>query len=233
MTENRSAGRRGRSGLPDDDDGLAALSALANTALPSTPAPSVASRPLAAVSPLPDRPEPAAPAPAAAPALPTPPPGLPTAEATARRAVDAPRAADGDSDAEADDDGTANFIKQSTVQVDAQVAQRFRRYQDRDRPKPSNAEVIFRAIDAAQGRYRDIIDARRPQLPEGRRLGRAVPGRRPAGTRLATQVNFRPTVGEEAEIKQLSRDSGADSMSAFVNAVLDEFLPGAPRAARA
>ena len=97
--------------------------------------------------------------------------------------------------------------------------------------------MIFRALDAAQrDRYRDIIDARRPQLPEGRHFGRAVPGRRPAGSRLATQINFRPTVGEEAEIKKLSTESGADSMSAFINAGASnsKFLPGGgTRAARA
>ena len=111
------------------------------------------------------------------------------------------------------------------MQLDLDVARRFRRYQERDKPKPSNAEVVFRAVDAAYGRYADIIDARRPKLPEGRRLGRAVPGRRPPGTRLPTQINFRPTVREEAEIKRLATEAGAESMSAFVNAMLDEFLP--------
>jgi hypothetical protein len=230
MTETRPGrGRRG-GGLPDDDDALDALSALANKALPPA-----AARPLAAVPPVQDPPPPAAqPAEAATPAA-APSPAQAAAAEQPRPVRSAPPVQDSDSDDEpAADGGTEDFIKQSTVQVDAQVVQRFRRYQDRERPKPSNAEVIFRALDAARGRYRDIIDARRPQLPEGRHFGRAVPGRRPAGSRLATQINFRPTVGEEAEIKKLSAESGADSMSAFINAMLDEFLPGGgTRAARA
>lgn len=236
MTETRPGrGRRG-GGLPDEDDALDALSALANKALPSA-----AARPLVAVPPVQDPPPPDAQP--AEPARATPPETNPAAAPSpaqtapaeqARPVRSAPPVQDSDSDDEpAADGGTEDFIKQSTVQVDAQVVQRFRRYQDKERPKPSNAEVIFRALDAARGRYRDIIDARRPQLPEGRHFGRAVPGRRPAGSRLATQINFRPTVGEEAEIKKLSTESGADSMSAFINAVLDEFLPGGgTRAAR-
>jgi hypothetical protein len=226
-TETRSGrGRRG-GGLPDDDD---ALTALANAALPSAPP-----RPLAAVPPVQDHQRLAVAAAEAAPSAPRDAPPAPAhvppdpqravAAAPVQPARSAP-AHDGDSDDETAGGGTKDFIKQSTVQVDAQVALRFRRYQDRERPKPSNAEVIFRALDAARDRYREIIDARRPQLPEGRHFGRPVRGRRPAGTRLATQVNFRPTVGEEEDIKNLAKDSGADSMSAFVNAVLDEFLPG-------
>jgi hypothetical protein len=216
MTENQSRRSR-RGGLPDEDDALSALSALANQALPSA-----AARPLAAVAVAGPQEDPSPSRPAAAPAF-----APPVAQTAVRSA---PPGQDGDGEPSAD--GTEDFIKQSTVQVDAQVAQRFRRYQKREDPQPSNAEVIFRALDAGQGRYQEIIDARRPQLPEGRHFGRAVHGRRPAGTRLATQINFRPTVGEEAEIKKLSRDSGADSMSAFINAVLDEFLPAGTRAAR-
>ena len=235
MTETRPGrGRRG-GGLPDDDDALDALSALANKALPPA-----AARPLAAVPRVQDPPPPPAAQPAQAATPEANPAAAPSPAQTAaaeqvRPVRSAPPVQDSDRDDEpAADGGTVDFIKQSTVQVDAQVVQRFRRYQDRERPKPSNAEVIFRALDAARDRYRDIIDARRPQLPEGRHFGRAVPGRRPAGSRLATQINFRPTVGEEAEIKKLSTESGADSMSAFINAVLDEFLPGGgTRAARA
>jgi hypothetical protein len=233
MTENRP-GRTRRSGLPDDDDALSALSALANQALPSAPArlAAVTAAPPAAAAAAQPREDPAPVRPAVA----APVSVAPVAQAAAapvHPVRPAPPAQDSGADDEPAADGTEDFIKQSTVQVDAQVAQRFRRYQDKERPKPSNAEVIFRALDSAQDRYQDIIDARRPRLPEGRHFGRAVRGRRPAGTRLATQINFRPTVGEEAEIKKLSQDSGAESMSAFINAVLDEFLPGGgPRAAR-
>jgi hypothetical protein len=237
MTETRTGrGRRGGrgGGLPDDDDALDALSALANAALPSspprplTPVPSV-QEPRQPVRPAPAAPQAADPATAlAAPPARAPVPlaAQPAPAAPLQPVRSTPPAPVSDSEDEPVADGTENFIRQSTVQVDAQVARRFRKYQDKEKPKPSNAEVIFRAIDAAQDRYRDIIDARRPQLPEGRRFGHSVPGRRPAGTRLATQINFRPTVGEESAIKKLSKDSGADSMSAFINAVLDEFLPG-------
>jgi hypothetical protein len=154
MTETRPGrGRRG-GGLPDDDDALDALSALANKALPPA-----AARPLAAVPPVQDPPPPAAqPAEAATPAA-APSPAQAAAAEQPRPVRSAPPVQDSDSDDEpAADGGTEDFIKQSTVQVDAQVVQRFRRYQDRERPKPSNAEVIFRALDAARGRYRDIID---------------------------------------------------------------------------
>jgi hypothetical protein len=239
MTDSRS---RRRGGLPDEDDDLAAMSALARNFPPAQQARTLASvpavqdpPPASAGQPVPETPAKAAAPTAAAPARPAAPAASePAAEAPVRPSQSAPPDQDADGEDEPAAGGTEEFIKQSTVQVDAHVVQRFRKYQDRERPRPSNAEVIFRALDDARDRYRDIIDARRPQLPEGRHFGRAVPGRRPAGSRLATQINFRPTVGEEAEIKQLSTDSGADSMSAFINAVLDEFLPGGgTRAARA
>jgi len=211
-----------RSNLPDDDDALAALAAAGNAAF-GAPAQPAAGRPLAAV--------PAVSGTAAGSPIPAPgqAPEQLTADAPRANVADDARIAAQDGRDDPRDEpaggGTANFIKQSTVQLDLDVARRFRKYQERDKPKPSNAEVVFRAVDAAYGRYADIIDARRPQLPEGRRLGRAVPGRRPPGTRLPTQINFRPTVREEAEIKRLATEAGAESMSAFVNAMLDEFLP--------
>jgi len=205
-TEPRSAKEKRRTTLPDDDEALAAL---ADAAF----GPPARSRPLAAV--------PTVQQPAAGQAAAT--LASDPAAAAAGLSVTAPDPASAADDEP--DGGTADWIKQSTVQVDAGVAQRFKRYKSRQPDNPSNAEVVFRAVDAARGRERAIIDARRPQLPEGRRLGRAVPGRRPAGTRLPTQINFRPTVAEEAEIKRLAREAGADSMSAFVNAMLDDYLP--------
>jgi len=211
-TEPRSAKEKRRTTLPDDDEALAAL---ADAAF----GPPGRSRSLAAV---PTVQQPAA-GQGAATLASDPAAAQPAAAAAAGLSVTAP-----DPASAVDDEptgGTADWIKQSTVQVDAGVAQRFKRYKSRQPDNPSNAEVVFRAVDAARGRERAIIDARRPQLPEGRRLGRAVPGRRPAGTRLPTQINFRPTVAEEAEIKRLAREAGADSMSAFVNAMLDDYLP--------
>lgn len=126
----------------------------------------------------------------------------------------------------ADEPGSLiDMIKQSTVSVDAGVSQRFKQFQRSGNPPPANADVIFQALNDARGRYRSIIEALKPQVPEGQLFGRPVAGRRSPGTRLTTQINFRPTVGEERLIKSLARQSGAASMSAFVNAVLDDFLP--------
>jgi hypothetical protein len=205
-----------RSNLPSDDEALAALAAAGDAAFGTPPKPG-AGRPLAAVPP--------APTAAAATALPVPGPAPAPADVAddhARIAAQDGRDAAG---AEPATGGTDDFITQSTVQLDLGVARRFRRYQERDKPRPSNAEVVFRAVEAARGRHAEIIDARRPKLPEGRSLGRAVPGRRPPGTRLPTQINFRPTVGEKADIQRLGTEAGAQSMSEFVNAMLDEFLP--------
>jgi hypothetical protein len=43
--------------------------------------------------------------------------------------------------------------------------------------------------------------------------------------RLSSQINYRPTHAEVAEIKRLQHEAGAPSLSAFLDAVLDEFLP--------
>jgi hypothetical protein len=221
MTETKSGARRPRrhEGLPDEDEGLDALSALASSAF----RPAQQSRPLAALPQVVrDQPTadiaPATGAPAAA--------ALPPAASAAQSATvpQVPLRATGD-EGPADGAGMEDFIRQSTVNVDASVAERFRRFQKRSDPAPSNAEIIFLALEAADGHERQIVDARRPALPEGRRFGRAVPGRRPAGTRLTVQINFRPTIGELQLIKQLTEVSGAGSVSSFVNAMLDEFLP--------
>jgi len=127
----------------------------------------------------------------------------------------------------------ADFIRQATIQLDFSVAGRFRAYQSnedrRHGNRPRNHEVVFAALNALDGRYAEVVEARRPQAPEGLRFGRPVPGRQAAGSQLRSQVNFRPTVAEKKEIIRLARAAGADSVSAFLNAVLDEFLPPAPR----
>jgi hypothetical protein len=140
----------------------------------------------------------------------------------------APPASDlGEDEAGAAGTVTDDWIKQSTVTIEAQVKQRFKDYQEAEKPTPSNVEVVFAALNACDGRYAQVIQARKPQMPEGQRFGRAVPGRRTGPPVLTTQLNYRPTVGEEKEIKRLSRASGATSMSAFINAVLDAYLPPA------
>lgn len=236
-------------GLPDEDDDLAALAAIANAAfpepVPAAPRPEAAAG-TAAPAPAGHQPEekaqpqraerpttfgpgdrvPPAEKPAAIPLSETA-AAPPAPEAAA--AVSPPPAGRSGEDASggAPEPGwdPENLIKQSTVSLDASVKQRVKQYQRAETPPPSNAEVIFRALDASEGRYRQIIEATRPQLPEGRRFGRAVAGRRQPGSRLTTQMNYRPTLGEEREIKKLAAESGAQSMSAFVNAVLDSWLP--------
>jgi hypothetical protein len=133
----------------------------------------------------------------------------------------------------ADEDDVEDFVKQSNILLDVGVERRFRAYQDdavrHGRPRPKNHQVVFDALNATDGRYRDVVEARKPKAPEGARFGRPVRGRQAGGPRLTTQVNFRPTVGERREIEQLAREAGAESTSAFLNAVLDEFLPPATR----
>ena len=226
--------------LPADDDSLAELARLAGfgAAAPATagpgprpgqaaPVPAVAAQP-ADAAPAPALPVFPPPAPAAA-AAPAP---APPVFAEPRPQVQAPVSGDA-----AAGEGSEDFITQATIQVGASVATRFKAYQREEdhstRIKPTNAEVIFRALDELRGRYAQIVAARRPQLPEGRMFGRPVAGRRVAGTELRSQINYRPTVGERAAIREIWQSAGAESESAFINALLDEFLPAAAPTGRA
>jgi hypothetical protein len=212
-------------GLPPDDD-LGAFAAAAEGAFGP---PAAAGRPPLAAVPAP------APASAGEPAAREPQPAAPPAPAAQAAAAAAappvyqpPAGEPDDDDAEAIAPG--NLIRQDTINVDANVAERFRRYQKREArtgPAPSNAEVVFRALDACEGRFREVVASRVPQPAPGRRFGGTpVPGRRVTSeARLTTQINYRPTYGEVAEIKRLQKESGARSKSAFLNAVLDDFLP--------
>jgi hypothetical protein len=122
-----------------------------------------------------------------------------------------------------------DLIRQATISVAAGVAERFRAYQRQQAahgPAPSNAEVVFRALDACRDRYAAVVASRQPQPEPGRRFGAPVPGRRVTSeARLSSQINYRPTHAEVAEIKRLQQEAGAPSVSAFLDAVLDEFLP--------
>jgi hypothetical protein len=201
-------------GLPPDDD-LSVFKAAAESAL-GDPADAAPSRTL---TPVPDSP-PSQP--------PTPVTAAPAPAASLAAPVAQPAAADSD-----DDElpaSRADLIRQATINVDADVAMRFRAYQrreGRDGPTPSNAEVIFRALDASEGRYREIVADRVPQPAPGRRFGGGhVPGRRVTReARLTSQINYRPTYGEVSEIKRLQRQAGAASVSALLDAVLADFLP--------
>jgi hypothetical protein len=125
-----------------------------------------------------------------------------------------------------------NLIRQATINVAAGVAERFRAYQRQqaaEGPAPSNAEVVFRALEACRGRYAEVVASRRPQAEPGRLFGAPVAGRRVSSeARLSSQINYRPTYAEVAEIKRLGEQAGAQSVSAFLDAVLDEFLPKLP-----
>lgn len=205
-------------GLPPDND-LDAFAAAAAAALPASPARERLSVVPGAAGSQPERPATAsppasaeaAPPPAPQPAAPQPPPEQPDDDAAMAFAAE-------------------DLIRQATINVGADVAERFRRYRQREGrngPAPTNVEVVFRALDACDGRYSEIVAARMPQPAPGRRVGGTpVPGRRiSTEARLASQINYRPTYGEVAEIRRLAKQAGARSVSALLDAVLDAFLP--------
>jgi hypothetical protein len=121
--------------------------------------------------------------------------------------------------------------RQASITVDAEVAQRFRAYQRQQAsngPTLFNHQVVFLALRACRGRYADVVARHQPQAePEAEfPFGAPVPGRRATSeARSTSQLNFRPTHGEFAAIRQLQKEAEAPSVSAFLNAVLDEFLP--------
>lgn len=130
--------------------------------------------------------------------------------------------------------------RQVSITIDAEVAQRFRAYQRRQTsqgPTLFNHQVVFRALQSCEGRYAEIVARHQPQPEPGELFGAPVPGRRTTSEARPTgQLNFRPTHGEHAAIRRLQTEAGAPNVSAFLNAVLDEFLPplgrGAGRGAR-
>lgn len=121
--------------------------------------------------------------------------------------------------------------RQASITVDAEVAQRFRGYQRQQAssgPTLFNHQVVFLALRACRANYADVVARHQPQPePEAEfPFGAPVPGRRATSeARSTSQLNFRPTHGEFAAIRQLQKEAGAPSVSAFLNAVLDEFLP--------
>jgi hypothetical protein len=196
-----------RGGLPDDPD-LAAFAAAAEGAFGQAPGPS-------------------GPRPALALAVPAPPgPAEPEIQ---RLPADEQAELAADSTPALPDVPHGDLIRQATISVAAEIAERFRAYQRQqsaDGPAPSNAEVIFRALEACRDRYAQVVASRRPQQEPGRMFGAPVPGRRATSeARLSSQINYRPTYAEAAAIKDLAREAGAPSVSAFLDAVLDEVLP--------
>ena len=196
-------GRRG--GLPEDED-LAAFAAAAEGAFGAGPDPVERKPPLIAV--------PTVAADREGDDQPAAGPETGTAEADAQELPDIPH---------------GELIRQATINVAAGVAERFRAYQRQqaaEGPALANADVVFRALRACQGRYAEVVASRRPQAEPGQLFGAPVAGRRVSSeARLSSQINYRPTYAEVAGIKRLQQQAGAPSVSAFLDAVLDEFLP--------
>jgi hypothetical protein len=204
----------------------------------------------AAASPVPIRPaatggDPAEPTPAlAAPAAVEAPPAPAVAAApaaaaapVAQQAMVAAASWDEDDDSQAAASGAENLTRQATVTVSLDVYQRFMHYINQQANltgrRPYNQEVMAWALNSADGRYQEIVDQRRPRTEPGQRFGSRVPGRRiAADTTLTSQLSWRPTHAELADIKRLARISGAGSMAAFITYVLDAFLPQLPQSRR-
>ena len=122
--------------------------------------------------------------------------------------------------------------RQASITIDAEVAQRFRAYQRQQAsqgPTLFNHQVVFLALRECRDRYTEVVARHQPQSEPGELFGALVPGRRATSeARPTSQLNFRPTHGELAGIRRLQKEAGAPSVSAFLNAVLDEFLPPLP-----
>jgi hypothetical protein len=119
--------------------------------------------------------------------------------------------------------------RQASITIDAEVALRFRAYQRQQAsqgPTLFNHQLVFLALRECRGRYAEVVARHQPQSEPGELFGALVPGRRATSeARPTSQLNFRPTHGELAGIRRLQKEAGAPSVSAFLNAVLDEFLP--------
>jgi hypothetical protein len=117
---------------------------------------------------------------------------------------------------------------QATVAVSVDVAQRFRRHQNHLATKggrPSNGAIVFAALNEGQGRFSEIVAARQPRPEPGQLFGAPVPARRLTSEAKPSQpLSFRPTPQEKALIAELAKQSGAASMAAFLDAVLDDYL---------
>ena len=230
MTDAKDQARKrrvDRGGLPVDDQDLSAFAAQAREAFGEPGAsgarPALAAVPATAQAP-PLLPDAAAAEPADTAARPAPAAGQP-----ANQAADHAEADELDDEEFPEEAPVRNIIRQATFRADEDIARRFRQYQKREGrkgPEPGNGEVVFRALIACDGHYRDIVAARMPQAAPGQRFGAPVPGRRTANeAKVGRQINFRPTHGEVADIRRIKKQAGAGSVTALLNAVLDEFLP--------
>jgi hypothetical protein len=116
--------------------------------------------------------------------------------------------------------------RQVTVLVGVDVRDRFDAYRHQHRLR--NTAVIIDALNAARGRYRELVQARQPQQDPDALFGDAVPGRRlSTETRKTTQLAFYFTYREFGNL-QMVADQAGTNYSALLDAVLDDFLPPLP-----
>ena len=116
--------------------------------------------------------------------------------------------------------------RQVTVLVGVDVRDRFDAYRHQHRLR--NTAVIIDALNAARGRYRELVQARQPQQDPDALFGDAVPGRRlSTETRKTTQLAFYFTYREFGNLQMVASQAGTN-YSALLDAVLDDFLPPLP-----
>jgi len=135
--------------------------------------------------------------------------------------------AEADAGEELGDLGT--MVRQATVLLRVNVRARFTAYQRRHGGKGAmpNTQVVFDALNACRHRYHEIMARRRPAAEPGL-LFDAAQGRGRRTTtdaRPSSQLSFRPTHAQLGQLKQIAEAEGAPSVSAFVDAVLDAWLP--------
>jgi len=76
--------------------------------------------------------------------------------------------------------------------------------------KPFNGDIVYAALNAARGRYDEIVAARRPQPEPGQLFGAPAPGRRrSADAQHRYQITFRPTPREKEMIHRLKEENGS------------------------
>ncbi|MFD6465230.1 hypothetical protein [Streptomyces goshikiensis] len=129
------------------------------------------------------------------------------------------------------DSDLENRFTQVTSLVDVTVVARFNAYQTAQKVKtgaePANTVVVFTAINAAMKADKLGELSRPPEGDPDDFLSIQTPGRRTSRERRRVdQLSWRPTYGQLAKIDEAWKDFFKDR-SAFINAVLDDFLPAA------
>lgn len=122
----------------------------------------------------------------------------------------------------------ADKTRQLTVLIEFGVRDRFDEYLAGLRPRPTNTVLVNAALQAAVGRFGELIQARKPPAQPGVLFGGPAGGRRRTTTeaRRTVQLAFYPTYGEADLLKRIAEENDT-SMAAVVEAALDEYLPSA------